>query len=448
MSAPDYHQALTYWYRRVNYEQSLPQPGDLKLDRMRGLLDRLGNPHQRLRIVHVAGSKGKGSSAAMLATILNCAGYRTGLFTSPHLCDVSERMQVNGLPISRAELIQLLADVESAEKRLGVDCTFFEIATALAFLHFVRRRVELAVLEVGLGGRFDSTNVCVPLVSLITSISLDHTRELGDRLASIAMEKAGIVKPGRPVISAAIGPEARPVIEAICRERAAPLRQLDRDFSYAYAPGQVTPGACRRPTVSIRGQRVWPVMELRLLGEHQAANAAVVVACVEELNRLGLHIGDAAVARGLAEVDWPARLEVVGQRPMILLDCAHNVASAQALVDTLATAFPRGGNGKPGQRRLVFAASADKDVAGMLRVLAPHFQAFYFTRYTTNPRSADPEHLVDLLRRAGSVSDRSIGVYATPAEAWRQAQADAGDADLICITGSVFLAGELRPLIM
>lgn len=439
---------MQYWYRRVNYEQSLPQPSDLKLDRMRALLDRLGNPHDRLRIVHVAGSKGKGSTSAMLAAIFQRAGYRTGLFTSPHLSQVEERMQVDSVPISRDELTRILADIEAAESSLGQTCTFFEVATALGFLHFVRRRVELAVLEVGLGGRFDSTNVCQPLVSLITSISLDHIRELGDQLAMIAMEKAGIVKPGRPVISGATGPEARPVIKAICRERHAPLQELGTDFLYDYTPGQVAGSGQRRPRVAIRTrQRSWPAMELGLLGDHQAANAAVAIVCIEELRRQGLHIADAAVAKGLAEVYWPARLEMMSEHPTVILDCAHNVASVQALVDTLQTSFARSGNGKPSSRRLVFAVSADKDVPGMLQVLAPHFHDFYLTKYTTNPRSADPQKLADLVRRAGNISDRNIATFATPAEAWQQAKSDAGAEDMICITGSVFLAGELRPLV-
>ncbi len=210
----NYDAAIDYWFGRINYEQSVPQPGDLKLDRMRHLLDLLGNPHERLRIVHVAGSKGKGSTSAMLASILMHAGYRIGLFTSPHLCHVEERIQVDGISIPPDTLTALLADVRDAERvlqqrhQLGdrPACTFFEVATALGFLYFLRRRVELAVVEVGLGGRFDSTNVCTPLVALITSISIDHTRQLGDKLASIAREKAGIIKPHRPTFSGATAP--------------------------------------------------------------------------------------------------------------------------------------------------------------------------------------------------------------------------------------------------
>lgn len=444
-----YEQALAFWYSHINYEQRTPQPGDLKLDRMRALLTLLGNPQDRLRLVHVAGSKGKGSTSAMVAAILRRAGYRTGLFTSPHLVQVEERIQVDGSPITREELTALMSEVHAAVLKLDAgsgpssrspQVTFFEIVTALGFLHFARRRVETAVIEVGLGGRFDSTNVCRPLVSLITSISFDHVQQLGNRLASIAMEKAGIVKPGRPVVSGATAPEARQVIETICRQRRAPLCQLGRDLQYTYEPGQVSAVGDRRPRVRIvTRQRAWPFMELGLLGEHQAANAAVAVACVEKLLAEGLRIDDEAVRVGLAEVNWPARLEVLGRRPLVVLDCAHNVASAEALVQTLLTTFP------PTRRLLVFAGSSDKDLKEMLRLLVPHFAHVFLTRYGTNPRCVLPEQLADMLGQVGNVPSTCCP---NSPEAWQAAQSVAGPDDLICVTGSVFLAGELRPLLI
>jgi dihydrofolate synthase / folylpolyglutamate synthase len=434
---------LDWWYGLINFEQRMPSADDLKLEHMRTLLAHLGNPHQRLRIVHVAGSKGKGSTAAMLAAILQRAGYRTGLFTSPHLCRVEERFQVDGQPITTAELTTLLDEIRrriEAETRSGsVPYTFFEVATAAGFLHFVRRRVEAAVIEVGLGGRLDSTNVCQPLVSVITSISFDHTNLLGDRLASIAAEKAGIIKSGRPVVSGATVPDARMVIERFCRERRAPLRQLDVEFHFGYTPGRVTAMRTQRSRVSIAtDRRRWPELELNLLGKHQAANAAVAVACAEELQAEGWRLPDAAVAAGLAEVSWPARLEVVGRRPLIVLDCAHNVASALALVQTLQASFP------PARRLLVFAGSSDKDLAGMFRVLSPHFAHAFLTRYTDNPRSVPVERLAELLRANG---DLPATLCPTPADAYRAARAAAAPDDVLVITGSVFLAGELRPLL-
>lgn len=440
--SPD--EARAWWYGLINFEQRTPHAEDLKLEHMRSLLARLGNPHERLRIIHVAGSKGKGSTAAMLASILRQAGYRTGLFTSPHLCRVEERFQVDEQAITTAELTALLDEirrsVETEGQSGGVPYTFFEVATAVGFLHFVRRRVEAAVLEVGLGGRLDSTNVCQPVVSVITSISFDHTHLLGDRLAAIAAEKGGIIKPGQPVISGTTVPEARTVIERISRERRAPLRQLGVDFRYSYAPGRVTAMQTQRSCVSVTTQRRrWPQFELNLLGDHQAANAAVAVACVETLQAEGWRLPDAAIAAGLAEVSWPARLEVVSRRPLIVLDCAHNVASALALVRTLHASFP------PARRLLIFAGSSDKDLAGMFRVLSPHFAHAFLTRYTDNPRSVPAERLAELLRANGNLP---ATLFPTPAEAYHAARAAASPDDVIVVTGSVFLAGELRPLLV
>ncbi len=435
-----YDDALAFWYGRVNYEQRSPAPGDLKLDRMRALLRLLGDPQERLRIVHVAGSKGKGSTAALLAAVLGRAGYRTGLFTSPHLCRVEERIQVDDQPVSCEELTALLGDVRAALARSpGLEPTFFEVATALGFLHFWRRRVGAAVIEVGLGGRFDSTNVCRPALAIITSISLDHTQQLGDRLASIAAEKAGIIKPGRPVVSGVTAPEARAVIERVARERRAPLLQLGADFFYEATPGHVTADGGQPARVRVTTGRTWPEMEVGLLGEHQAANAAVAVTAVEVLRRQGWHLPDEAVAAGLADVRWPARMEVVGRRPLVVLDCAHNVASAEALVATLRESFP------PARRWLIFAGSGDKDLSGMLRVLAPHFAHAFLTRYAGSARGMPAEELAALLRRS---ADLPHTICPTARDAWRAARERAGPDDLICVTGSVFLAGELRPVLV
>jgi dihydrofolate synthase / folylpolyglutamate synthase len=280
-------------------------------------------------------------------------------------------------------------------------------------------------------------------VAVITSISLDHTDLLGDRLAGIAMEKAGIVKPGTPAVSGATVPEARAVIESICRERSAPLQQLEVDFRYVYQPGRVIrqpPGfVLHKPRVRITtSRRTWPEMEVGLLGHHQADNAAVAVACVEQLRKRGVPVDDAAVSAGLSTVEWPARMEVFGGRPLVVLDCAHNLASVQAFLDTLTASFP------PGRRWLIFAGSTDKDLTGMLRLLAPHFAHVFLTRYHSNPRSAPPEQLAAMLPSAGIIPHTHCQ---TPIEAWQKALAAAGPDDLVCATGSVFLAGELRPVV-
>jgi dihydrofolate synthase/folylpolyglutamate synthase len=468
-----YDEALAFWYCRVNYERSAPQPADLKLDRMRALLHRLGDPHEQLRAVHVAGSKGKGSTCAMLAAVLRRAGCGTGLFTSPHLEDVRERIQTDGELISRDDLAALMDELRPAVEALeaaGQPPTFFEVGTALGFLHFQRKGCDVVVVEVGLGGRFDSTNVLTPLVSVITSISLDHTAVLGESVEKIAFEKAGIIKPGVPVVSGVTDPAARDVIQRVAAENGAPLTQLGTDFQYRYEPWSNPDqpwwewGACPNGVQVTTRTRDWPVLPVRLAGEHQAANAAVAVACVEclrdselvvtkdeavagptgirwpgpkDASPSRLMIPDEAVVAGLSGVRWPARMEVFRTRPVTVLDCAHNVASAEALVATLGQALPHP------RRRLVFAVSSDKDVPGMFRVLAPHFERFYLTRYANSSRSVPPDQMAGWLPPG---ADRVL--CPTPADAWRAACTDATPETLVVVAGSVFLAGELRPLLV
>jgi dihydrofolate synthase/folylpolyglutamate synthase len=441
-----YEEAMQFWFGRVNYEQKSPQVGDFKLGRMRQLLQLLGNPHDRLRIVHIAGSKGKGSTSAMLGSILQQAGYRTGLFTSPHLVAVEERIQVDRQPIAKDELAALLREIRDVTPpQFMQELTFFEIGTALGFVHFVRRCVDLAIVEVGLGGRFDSTNVCDPLLSIITSISFDHTQLLGDTLAKIAYEKAGIIKPGRPAISGVRNPEARQVIEEICRERGSVLRQIGVDFSYAHEPALIDAGHERLPTVQVTTRKcVRPALTLGLIGEHQACNAAVAVAAVDELHEQGVPIRASAIAGGLAGVVWPARLEIMSRRPLVLLDCAHNVASARALAQALQESFPLPAQEHP-RRILVFGGNRDKDLAGMLDLLAPWFERIYLTSFHGNARCLPPDQLAALLpadKQAASIQ------CLESSEAWQRARAEASPSDLICISGSVFLAGELRPMIV
>ena len=436
-------EAIRFWFGRVNYEQKTPHFGDFKLERMRRLLDLLGNPHRRLRIVHVAGSKGKGSTSALLASILHQASYRVGLFTSPHLVNVEERIQVDRQPIDPSELAAIMDDIRAAAPpALERELTFFEIGTALGFLHFVRRRVDLAILEVGLGGRFDSTNVCEPMLSIITSISFDHTQILGDTLGKIAFEKAGIIKPGRPTISGVRGPEACGVIESVCRERGSALTQIDADFQFTHEPALIEGDRECWPSVRVTtARRRWPWLSLGMIGAHQACNAALAITAVDELMAQGVPIGDSAVAEGLARVHWPARLEIMGRRPLVLLDCAHNVASAHALREALEQSFPVPADGR---RMLIFAGNQDKDLAGMLSVLAPCFECIFLTGIRNSQRSAAPEQLAEwipLQRRGDCI------ICPDSAQAWRRARAEAKANDLICVTGSVFLAGELRPVI-
>jgi dihydrofolate synthase/folylpolyglutamate synthase len=325
------------------------------------------------------------------------------------------------------------------------ELTFFEIGTALGFVHFVRRCVDLAIVEVGLGGRFDSTNVCAPLFSIITSISFDHTQLLGDTLAKIAYEKAGIIKPDRPAISGVRNLEARQVIEKVCRERGSALRQIGVDFSFAHEPALIDAGRERWPSVKVTTRKgVTPALALGLIGEHQACNAAVAVAAVEELTEQGVPVRASAVAAGLAGVVWPARLEIMSRQPLVLLDCAHNVASARALVLALDQSFPLPAQAHA-RRILIFGGNRDKDLAGMLELLAPWFERIFLTSIHGNARCLPPDQLAALLpadKQTATTQCRESS------EAWGRARAEARPSDLICIAGSVFLAGELRPMIM
>jgi dihydrofolate synthase/folylpolyglutamate synthase len=434
-----YDEALAFWYGRIDYERRQPRPGDLKLDRMRELLRRLGNPHKRVRCVHIAGTKGKGSTSAILASILRAAGLRIGLFTSPHLVDVSERVQIDGVAISRDEIATEMSEVAAVVHAMDVESspTFFEVITALGFLHFARNEVDLAVLEVGLGGRFDSTNVCDPLVSVITNVSFDHMAILGPSLEEIANQKAGIIKPGVPVVSTAEDPKVVDVIERTARECNSPLDLVRRDFDWERGVGS----PFEPPSLRIRTrQRDWGQLPLRLFGTHQGANAAAAVATIERLRESRITIPDEAVAAGLRTVAWPARMELVARDPAVVLDCAHNVASIHALVDTLRNSFPIQGGW-----RLIFASSSDKQIPDMLAALSPVIAHFHLTRYRSNPRSADPQAMSDILLALGH---KGVRIHASPENAWAAARNSAGKSGGIVIAGSVFLAGELRPIVV
>ncbi len=438
-----YEEALRFWYGRINYEVRAAKPGDLKLERMRALLKLLGNPHDRLRIVHVTGTKGKGSTCAMLAAILQAAGYRVGLFTSPHLERVEERIQVDRVPISPAELAALMEELAPVVQKLEDEpdrsnlehlpgVTFFEIGTALGFLHFCRRRCDIAIVEVGLGGRFDSTNICHPLVSVITSIGYDHTLQLGNTLEAIAYQKAGIIKQRVPVVSGVTTTGPREIIRKVARDMSAPIVELQNDFSFEY-----TLDSGEQHISIATPRRSYSKLSLNLLGNHQAHNAAIAVATCERLQQTGLPISSRAVAVGLANVVWPARVEIVARNPTVILDTAHNVPSAEALIDTLNRFFP-----KAQRKSVIVGVSSDKQYVEILRILGGYFDHFCLTKYSNNPRSVAPEKLALVLGEIAS--DKSFEIHATAREAWSVARSNAKPEDLLCITGSVFLAGELR----
>lgn len=443
--------ALEFLFGRIDYERARNVPyrkREFKLQRMRELLEQIGNPHLGMPIVHVAGTKGKGSTAAVISAVLSEAGYRVGLFTSPHLDRIEQRMAVAGRECPAGELVELVDRIRPAVEamdqqvlRRGVDDigpTYFEITTAMALLHFRRQRVDAAVLEVGLGGRLDSTNVCRPLVSVITSISLDHTRQLGGTLESIAREKAGIVKPGVPVVSGVTAPGPREVIRQVCRRHGCPLRELGVDFDFDYRPPRHLERGPAAGRLDFRRPGEGPDYEnlaLGLLGRHQASNAVVALATLCELQRAGWKMPSEAVRTAIAGAVWPARLEVIARRPAIVIDSAHNPASIDAMVEVLEESF------SVGRRLLLFATTEEKDLRGMLQRVLGRFDGVVFTRYSTNPRAVPPEELRAL---ATELTGRPYAVYADPAEAWAEIRRRAGPQDLICVAGSFFIAAEMR----
>ena len=458
--------ALEFLLGRVNYERTTNVPyqtNEFKLDRMRRLMAHLGDPHLRLKALHIAGTKGKGSTAAMLAAVLQSAGYCTGLYTSPHLEAIEERIAIDGRQCSEADFVALAAEVQTATERLEREFhesndsrtgpTFFEVTTAMAFLHFARRGVEAAVLEVGLGGRLDSTNICLPSVSVVTSISYDHTKQLGHTLAAIAGEKAGIIKPGVPVISGVVNSEPRQVIERIAAEQQARLYQRGSEFDFETV-SKSSRGAesVQRLTYREPTSAIWPEirdLSLGMIGEHQAANAAVAIAALARLVDQGWSVTEENVRHGLASARCTARIEVLSQRPAVICDVSHNVASIAALVKVLQERFaaPR--------RVLIFASSKDKDARAMLRLLLPEFDRIVFTRYIHNPRAVEPAELEaiarDLVESEMVVHEMprrpQLETAADPAAALFRARQVAKEDDLLCITGSFFLAAELQGLL-
>jgi dihydrofolate synthase/folylpolyglutamate synthase len=443
---------LDYLYSRLNYEWlGMPQaPGQLRLSRMRRLLRKMGDPHDALRIIHIAGTKGKGSTAAMMAAALTASGVRTGLYCSPHLHRLEERFTIDGSACSPSELAALVDEVRESvdqlEQEHSVDGhrgpTFFEITTAMGLLHFARRGVGVVVLEVGMGGRLDSTNVVHPALSVITTISFDHTRQLGNTLAAIATQKAGILKRGRPAVIGVRDAEALHAIRQVAGYRRSALWELGRDFCYE----SVDPAPpLNRPTagaVAVRTRHSdWGSLTLPLLGPHQAHNAAVALAGLDVLAELepSLVVNRGDVVRGFAALRWPARVEVIGQNPWIVIDGAHNAASAAALAETLQTCFP------PAKRTLIFGTSRDKDLEGQLRALLAGFDTVIATRFIENPRSVPPENIADCI---AELTGHPVRTAAEPADALELARRLTAPDGLICVTGSLFLAAEARAILL
>lgn len=444
-----YQKNLDYLYKFVDYSLTRNleySPEKFNLNRMRMLANELDNPQTAYPVIHIAGTKGKGSTAAMIASILMAADYRTGFYISPHLVDFAERIQVNNLPIPHGAFNRLVEQVKPVVEKIG-RLTTFEITTAIAFEAFRRQEVDVAVVEVGLGGRLDSTNIVDPALSVITSLSLDHMKVLGDTLEKISAEKAGIIKPGKPVVSAPQHPDALSVIERQAAENNSRLTIVGRDMQTRMLKhtldGQwfeVKTPIIDRTDGTTGDEGLFPRdfesgidFFVPLLGRHQLDNAATAISAIMQLRRLGFEINDRAIQKGLADVVWPCRFEILSRDPFLVVDSAHNRDSARKLRQTLEDYFP----GKP--VTLIFGASEDKDISGMFSELLPICSRLVLTR-STHPRAAD---LNTLIKSADSF-DCSV-TTADSIEVALRFSLNPGEPDgVVLAAGSLFVAAAIR----
>lgn len=409
----------------------------LGLGRVRLLLSALGDPQDRFPSIHVAGTNGKGSTAAMAASILQAAGLRVGLYTSPHLCDFSERIRIDGRPIGEADVARHYLYIKRVWASLGKagveegDPTFFELTTAMAFRHFAERRVDAAVIETGLGGRLDATNVLRPIVTVLTTISRDHEAHLGGSISAIAREKAGIIKLGVPVVVGSLVSEAEAVVGQAARERGAKVVRLGEEFR-AESVRLTAAGGTFDWT---REGACFAGLSIPLAGAHQVRNAAVAAAAATEAARASggaFDVGEQAVREGLRRVSWPGRFEVLSSAPTVILDGAHNPEGMCALIDALSLLPPSE------RRTLVFGALADKNAGRMLASAGPAFDRIVLVK-PDSERAADPRELADLVPGGPEVIVRHRAE-----EALAEILDGAGALDRIVVAGSLYLVGEAR----
>jgi len=429
-----FQQALDFIYSFIDYERFVgARVGhNWETARVASLLARLGNPHLKAKTVHIAGTKGKGSVAAMVSSVLTHAGFRTGLFTSPHLHLYNERIRVDGKYISNEDIVRLVErlkpEVEAVNEGRQPDqrLTTFEVTTALGFMYFAEQNTDFQVVEVGLGGRLDATNVVVPEVCIITSISLDHTDMLGNTIAAIAAEKAGIIKADSVVVSSSQTDEADRVISDTAESRGAQLIRVGKDIS------------CRRidfdlfrQVLEVNGRLDTYRFTIPLLGRHQMDNAAAAIGAVEILMEKGHRISKENIVEGMAHVSWEGRLQVLNRRPVVVTDGAHNRDSARKLREATEQYFSFS------RAILVIGLSSDKDLEGIAAELAPAFRKVIATR-SSHPRSMPTEKIAAEFRKHGL----KVEEVADFNEAFSNAVAGAGEDDLVCITGSLFIAAN------
>jgi len=422
-----YDSALDYLYSFVDYSlkhSSELARADFNLDRMFALMELMGNPQNQYPIIHVAGTKGKGSVSALCASALNAAGYKAGLYTSPHLLDYCERIQINGEPISHEQLVELVDEIKPYVAKIE-KLTTFEITTALAFMAFAKYGVNAAVFEVGLGGRLDATNIVTPRVSVITSLSYDHTAVLGNTLTLIAGEKAGIIKHGVPVISSAQKDEALAVLERVAKLKDAELILVGRDIKFEFVESTLDG---QRFQVASRKSKV--ELQIPLLGSHQLENAATAYAA---LKASAIPISDEQIQKGFSQVQWRARFEIARREPPVIFDSAHNQDSFAKLSETLQTYFP------DQMVYLIFGASEDKNIPGMFAELKSKIKKIIITR-ADHPRALEVEQIQQLAEQAGAESEAVTPVKSALA---RALELSSKDGSIVLCAGSIFVTAEV-----
>ena len=430
--------AVKYLLERTDVERMRVIRTDhelFKLDRVRALLDLLGNPQEQIKTVHVAGSLGKGSTVAMIASMMQGCGYAVGQYTSPHLVDVRERISINGQPITKAEFTEAMRQVATEAEKLTEEPTFFELVTALAFKQFAEQAVDIAIIETGLGGRLDATNVIKPEVSVITLIDYDHMHILGRTLPEIAREKAGIFK--SEVL--ALSTEQPAEVEEVLRDEAAKInttfRMINKDIEYSSRFGAAESLGPHTRICVITGNSQFMHLPVPLPGEHQALNCALALSTIDALKNSGFEFPEVALYAGLAATNVPGRMEIAWEQPRILLDGAHNPGAIGALMRCVGAYTPYD------SMICVFGCCEDKDIPAMLEKLALGADKIIFTRAKNTPRAADPDELQKAFEeRSGKMSQ----VASTLGEALTIASRAVGRDDLICVTGSFYLVGEAK----
>ena len=438
-----YKQANEFLLQTIDYEKLTQYKYDTStfdLKRMEEMMAFAGNPHKKGKCAHITGTKGKGSTATIIASVFKELGLKTGLFTSPHLIYLGERMKVNDRMISQTMFVQLINRVKPYIDRIILKNptlmpTFFEIVTAIAFLYFEKKKADISVLEVGMGGRLDSTNIILPEISVITPIGYDHTDRLGHTLDRIAYEKAGIIKEGVPVVSSMQEPEALSVISKTCKEKNVRLYLVGRDIVIndikVTKRNDVYGTECEIRTWRNKYKNIF----LPLIGQHQIENCAIAIGALEVLSETGvIKAGNEMVINALTKVKCPARIEVVSENPLVVLDTAHTVSSMKILRESIKE------NLSFKKLIVVIGLSEDKDIEGVLKEIACISDDLILTR-TGNPREAEPEQMAVAAKRC---SQNNLMVIEDISDALREAQGIAKQDDLICITGSFFLAGKIK----